>query len=92
MTILKTFFSSSPAIFFCLNVMYWVDDVSVFLIYKSTLFIKKKIFIKATLLTYFRYFLDYLQFCLIKARKAKVAKDNLAKYYIKGIFAKNILV
>lgn len=73
--------------------IYWARCILKFLlINKSNLFTKKKMFDEIIILAYFRYFLDYLQLFLIRARDAKIAESDLAVSFIKVIFAGNIFV
>lgn len=44
------------------------------------------------MLAYFEYFVSYPQSQLIRAQEAKIAKENLAVYFIRGISAKDIFV
>lgn len=39
-----------------------------------------------------KYFLDCLQFCLIRVRKANIPKDDLVICSIEGISAKNVSI
>lgn len=77
-TTLKTFFSNSLAIFFHLDVVYWVGGVSTFLINISNLFIRKQISDGAIILACSEYFPSHPQSCLTEAKEAKFAEDDLA--------------
>ena len=92
MTTLKIPFSSSLAISFCLDAVYWAGSASVFLINIPDLSIRKQISDGAAIWPCFGYFLDHLQFCLIRAREAKVAESDLALYSIGGLSAGDVSV
>ena len=81
-TTLKTPFSSSLAIFFCLDAVYWAGDASVFSINTSNLSITKHISVGAVMLACSNYFLDCSSSCLTRAREARISKGDLAVYSI----------
>lgn len=91
-TTLKTFLLSNLTIFFYLNIEYSANGILVFLINISNLSIRKQISDRFAILAHFKYFLGHPWFCLIRARKAKVVKNNLAIYSIRSIFAKGVSV
>lgn len=91
-TTLKIPFLSSPAIFFCLNVIYWADGVSTFLINIADLFIRHQISNKTIILAYFGYFLDWSRLHLTRARETKITKIDLATCLIGGISTRNVSI
>lgn len=91
-TNLKILFLSNPAIFFYLDKVYSANSASIFLINLLDLFIRKQILNKTAILAYYEYFLSCLLSYLIRARKAKIAENNLAMYSIKEISARNISI
>lgn len=69
-------------IFFCLNAVYWGDQISVFLVIKvSDISIKKQISDKDTMFTSSRYFSGFLSLRLIDIKSTKNA--NVKDDYIK---------
>ena len=92
LTTLKTPFSSSPVISFCLDIVYWAGSTSAFLIKISDLSIRKLIFDRAVILACFRNFLGYARVCLISAMEPKIAKSDLVSCYIWGISARGVFV
>ena len=58
----------------------------------SDLSIRKQIFDGAAMLAYFEYFLDCPQHCLIKAGETKLAENNLALCFIRGISARGVFI
>ncbi len=75
-TTLKTPFSSSLIISFCLDVVYSAGGVSAFLINTSNSSIQKQIFDRVTTLAYSGYFLGRPWPCLTKAEEAKVVEGD----------------
>lgn len=92
-TTLKILFSGGSAIFFYIDVVYWVSGTLAFLIIISNSSIKKLISNKtAMLIAYSGYFLGCLRLCLTRAGKSKVTKADLATYFMKDIFARDVSV
>ena len=90
---LEIFFSNNFIISFCLDLMYSAECASEFLLINiSNLFIKKQRSNGAIILTYSRYFLGCPQFCLIRAREAKVDEGNLAAGSIGVISAEDVSI
>lgn len=87
-TILKTSFSGSLAIFFCLDTMYWVSCAwpSLF-ISTSSSFIKKQMSDIAAMLTCSGYFLGRLRPYLTGAREVEGAEGDWAIGFIEDISA-----
>lgn len=84
---LKTFFSSSLAIFCCLDALYCADSISTFVINTSNLCIKKQIFDGVVILIYFKYFLDCLWPCLTGTRDVEVA-ESAKNAFARGVSTK----
>ena len=78
MTTLKTLFSSSLVISFCLDALFCAGNVSLFLMKTSNLFIKIEISIRGKILACSGYFLGHPRLCLTEAKEAKVPEGNLA--------------
>lgn len=89
---LKIHFSNNTVIFFCLDAVYYTNNILVLLINILNLSIKKQISDKATILAYFKYSLGCPWFCLTEARKAKVVKGNLVTDFIKVIFTEGAII
>lgn len=90
--ILKIPFSSTPAISFCLDVVYWAIGILIFLINLLDSSIRKKKSYRTAILACSKYLLGCLRFCLTKAREAKFAKSDLVAYFILKISARDVFV
>lgn len=92
MTTLKTSFSWSLAISFCLDIMYWASNVLVFLINTLSLSIRKQMSDRTAKLTCFGCFLNCPHPCLTWVKDVKGAKDAENTFIedtsINGIFVK----